>query len=200
MKLNEFEQRRVQAITPDVANPQNFSFSTIQKKPGTGSNTLVISTFIVDVTNPTPTLKGVLLDKIEEDKQDGSLKTLFDPEPDIMYLPVPVQQGSANTFETVGADPRSQQTLRHRGFVKERKDIDACGKMIQAWFVDGESLFRTGLAERRVNFDYGIATHFGGLIVFEHVQSACEVSGTDGSCTPAPEIEYDTNIGQVEPS
>lgn len=200
VRLGEFEQRKVQDVASNVGDPQNYTFKTVQKKPGTG-NTLLISTFIVDVTNPSPTLKGVLLDKLEEDKQDGSAISTFDPEPDIMYLPIPIQQGTANRFDTTGIDPRTQQVLRHIGFVKERKDVDACGTMIQTWLVDGEYFRATGLGpEQRVNYDYAIATHFGGLIVYERVQSPCEASNQDGTCTSPPDLELETNIGQVDPS
>ena len=202
VRLGEFEERRVQRVMPFGADPQNFLFETVQRKPGTGGNTFVVSTFVVDSTNPSPTLRGILLARTFEVKQGETTGTTFDPEPNIMYLPLPVQQGSANRFETVGVDPRSFQAIRHIGFVKERRDVDACGKMIQSWLVDAEYFISTSSPPqtKRINFDYAIATHFGGLIVFEHIQSSCEASNADGSCTPAPEIEYDANIGQTEPS
>lgn len=199
VRLNEFEQRRVQEVASS-ADPQNFTFKTVQRKAGTGSNILHTSTFIVDTTNPSAALRGILLDEIVEDKQDGSTPAITDYEPDIMYLRIPIQQGTANTFSTVSVDRRTFSTIRHSGFVKERKDVDACGKMLQTWLVDGEFFLTTGSGTQRHNYDYAIATHFGGLIVFEHSQSPCEASNPDESCTPAPNIQYNTNIGQIDPS
>jgi hypothetical protein len=141
-------------------------------------------------------LRGIFIERFEYES-DGARQVL-DPEPDLMILPTPVQQGEQSSFDTVGVDARNFGTVRHVGYVKERRRVDVCGKVIDSWFVDGEQTFTFGTARRR-NFDYGIATHLGGLIVFEHVQNACGQSNSDGSCTPPADIEYDTNLAQLEP-
>jgi len=201
LPLPSFADRSVEGLVDDPASPgTNFSFSTRERDPSLNSKTIITRFFKVDQTNPTPALRGVLLTRIVTDKQDGSPKMTFDPQPDIMYLPLPVQIGPASAFSSTGVDfsnPTALQTLRHSGSVKERLRVDACGKVVDTWLVEAEQILGAGTSSRRTKFNYSIAPHFGGLILFEHVESPCNAP-VEGKCTDA-ELVYDTNIGQTEP-
>lgn len=201
-RLSSFADRSVEAVQDDSLNPStNFMFRTRERDPSLNSRTVITQNFRVEQTNPSQPLRGVLLVSIEKDKKDGSQPDVFQPATPIQYLPLPIQIGPASAFDSTGVDardPRTVKTLTHRGFVKDRKRIDACGTVVDSWLIEAEQIIGAGTGSIRKRYDYSIAPHFGGLIVFEHVESECR-STVDGKCTPEADLVYDTNIGQTEP-
>jgi hypothetical protein len=77
--------------------------------------------------------------------------------------------------------------------------VDACGTLIDAWLVIAKQTYAAGDDSVPSKFHYAIAPHFGGLIVFEHIESPCASATTEGPCTNEPQLIYDTNVGQAEP-
>ena len=201
-RLSSFTERSVEQVRDDSLNPAtNFSFVTKERDPSVNSQTVISQFFTVDQTNPSPQLKGVFLTRVEKDRRDGRPLEVFQPTSPIQYLPLPVQVGTAASWRSAGVDPRPgapQQTIQHNGFVKERMRIDACGSVIDSWLIEAEQITGAGTSSTRKKYHYSIAPHFGGLIVFEHVESACGTE-VDGKCTPEADLVYDTNIGQTEP-
>jgi hypothetical protein len=199
LKTTQFDQRRIEGVVTDAAASQNFRFKRVARDPGAPTR---IETLWFRVDNTTaPPLQGLFLERIDWDNPDDSAPAVtLDPEPNLMFLPTPVQQGPQNTFDTVGVAAGSFGTIQHRGYVKERQRVDACGKVIDSWFIDGEQVFTFSGGSQRRNFDYSIATQFGAMIAFEHVQAPCSQNNADGTCTPKADIEYDAGLGQTEPS
>jgi hypothetical protein len=196
--MPEFADRQVKEVNSSGLPATDFTFRTVEKDPSLLSNTLITSTFRVDLTNPDAGSRGIVLTKVERDRQDGSKPGEFNPNPAVMYLPLPVRIGSEFAFDSVGVDPITLQTMRQQGYVRERKRIDACGKLIDSWLVDGQRTIISSGGSNPSNYDYAIATHLGGLIVFEHVESPCQ-PGADGKCPTEAQLAYDTNIGQLTP-
>lgn len=197
--LPKFMDRSVEGLEPNAVSPSGFSFNTRETVPSAGSRTISTQTFRVDQSNPSANLRGIFLTRVEE-AQPGSSPTAFTPTPPILYLPLPVQIGA--TFQSQGVDPSDPtrvKTLLHEGRIQGRTRIDACGTLIDAWLMVAKQTYAAGDATNPRKFHYAIATHFGGLIVFEHGESPCASPTFDGACTNEPQVIYDTNIGQTEP-
>lgn len=199
-RLASFMDRSVEEVQDDSLSPTiDFTFVTKERDPSLNSRTIITQNFRVDQTNPSQQLRGVLLTRVHRDNQDGT-EDEFLPNPPIQFLPLPIQVGPASAFDTTGVDVRDPtviKTLTHRGFVKERKRVDACGEVVDSWLIEAEQIIGAGASSSRRKYHYSIAPHFGGLIVFEHVQSPCRVE-SEGKC-PDADLVYDTNIGQTEP-
>jgi hypothetical protein len=144
---------------------------------------------------------GVRLVRLERKTSSGNTTT-FVPSTPVRYLITPVLVGSESFWldqvvDTSGSEP---QTLTHQAYVKGRMTIDACGEKIRAWHVVADQTYsRSGMSVTR-HFEYGISTQFGGILTFEHVESPCS-RDMAGKCSEGePQIKYDANIGQTEPS
>lgn len=207
-RLSSFTDRSVEGVqdfaaAPGTASGTNFTFSTKQRDPSLNSRIIITQDFRVDQTNPSPQLRGILLTRVHRQNPDGTSE-VFTPSPPVQFLPLPIQIGPS--FETSSVDvtnPQRIQTLTHRGFVKERKRVDACGTVIDSWLIDAEQIGGAGSDTTRRKYDYSIAPHLGGLIVFEHSERPCP-STVEGRCSPPPadqpnSLAYDANIAQTEP-
>jgi hypothetical protein len=85
--------------------------------------------------------------------------------------------------------------------VVERRRVDACGTLIDGWFVDGDQVFSGATETFQRDYNYIIATQRGGIIVFEHVETPCTTYDEQaGRCVPTGDIRYDTRIAQPDPS
>lgn len=199
-RLASFLDRSVEDVREDSLNPAtNFTFVTKERDPSLNSNIVITQSFQVDQTNPSQELRGVLLTRLERSNPDGTGDE-FVPNPPIQFLPLPVQIGQASSFDSTGIDARDPlriKTLTHNGFVKERLRVDACGTVVDSWLIEAEQIIGAGASTTRKKYHYSIAPHFGGMIIFEHVESPCNAE-VDGNCTDA-DLVYDTNIGQTEP-
>ena len=199
-RLASFLDRSMQDVRDDSLNPAtNFTFVTKERDPSLNSNTVITQSFRVDQTNPSQELRGVLLTRVQRENSDGTGDD-FLPQPPIQFLPLPIQIGPGASFDTTGIDARNPlriKTLTHNGFVKERKRVDACGTVVDSWLIEAEQVVTAGTSTSRRRYHYSIAPHFGGMIIFEHVESPCNTQ-VSGKCTDA-HLVYDTNIGQTEP-
>jgi hypothetical protein len=172
-----------------------------------GSTTTVRTTFVV-LTQATADgmSAGIYLTQIQ--RIAGNQTSSFNPQPPVLYLPIPVTQGAPpgpegirtqDQIDSTGIDPVTQEVLRNQGDVTKRQRVDACGKVIDSWFVDAyQEHVSQGTIDRR-NYQYSIATQYGGLIVFEHVETPCAQKNDDGTCTPAGNLKFDAGIAQVDP-
>lgn len=191
--LPDFVERQVKDVRPE-AGSSNFSFKTVEREQRITSRTLVTSTFRVDLTNASANLRGIFLTQIINDRRDGSAPRVFNPTPPITFLPMPVNTGNEGAFQTIAVDTATLETMSHSGVVRDRLRVDACGTLIDSWLVDGEQTFG-GI---RRDYNYAIATQFGGVIIFEHSESPCPQT-VDGKCQPPGTLVYDTNIARTEP-
>lgn len=184
-----------------------FTFVTEERELVFGSTTIVRTTYEVRSVAGSGRDPGIYLARIE--RIAGGRTSVFAPQPPVLYLPTPVQIGAPpgpggtraqDQIDSVGIDPTTLQALRHTGNVTKRQRVDACGKVLDSWFVDASQEFvdPDGQTERR-NYDYGVATQYGGLIVLEHVQTPCGSEDDAGKCNPAPTLSFVAGIGQIDP-
>lgn len=164
-------------------------------------------------------VNGIWLIRQVKRNERGETINIFEPDPPVLIIPIPFNENTV-IAETTSVDKLNgnYETWRYAATVRKRKVYDACGENVQGWFVDGE---RTVRALRRdpveIDYDYAVATHFGGLIVFEHQALPCEGSKSNPdydpsiqdpnhpnanpvlySC-PSPTLMFDANIGQLIP-
>lgn len=89
-----------------------------------------------------------------------------------------------------GLENGPQMSFVIDGKVLGRRAFDACGEMIDAWFVNGTmTMVRDGTATT-FDYDYGIATQLGGLVVYERYAYPAE----------KPVIVVESSIGQAKPT
>lgn len=148
--------------------------------------------------------KGMYIEKIafEGTTQDGEkFSSSITPVPAVQLIGFPVEDGagnagSAQTGQPIttssGVDPASGAQVTISGTVKGKKQVDACGDRVDAWFVDATITYRypneNGQNETyEANYDYGIATQYGSLLVYEHIDAPLE----------GPVAQIDFRIGEV---
>lgn len=189
------------------------SFVTTEREFGGGSSVEVIQTWEVYTQEPANSLvpdeRGIYLTQIE--RKQGTERSTFKPSPRSLYLKLPVTPGERNPnspttphgeMDTLSSDENgSGATMRHTGIVRRQEDVDACGTKIRGWFVDATQEFVSPDPENpgqpnviTKNFDYWIATQFGGFIVKEFVEVP-DRSDPEGE----PRLRYTARIGQLEP-
>lgn len=209
---NEKEVLGVTSLPPPAENPSgtnDFSF-VVREKEIAGTRTFEL-TFDVITSRLRRDLNGIFLSKIRIFKQtERGLEEQrpFNPRPAVKYLPLPVtlgEQAGSDTFAaqsisfaSTGVDPDSFAVLEHRGFVKSRERWDACGQMIDSIFVESEQTYSFGEDTYKSKYNYGVATQYGGMIVFEHVQKNCvQYNSETKMCEPEPDKRWDSNIGRI---
>ncbi|MGH9194510.1 MAG: hypothetical protein ACRD1T_02060 [Acidimicrobiia bacterium] len=197
--LGPSTERSVQVVRPDGPEPKNFTFQTVEKDPSITSRTVITSTFRVDATNPNPRLRGIFLTQLVNDRRSGSPPSVFNPNPPVLYLALPVLQGQESAWRSVGFDTSTRQVMTHNAYVKDRFRVDACGTVLDSWLIDADQTFASEQGTSRRNYNYSIATQFGGLIIFEQSESPCAQSTAEDKCEPAGQLKYDTSIGETEP-
>ena len=198
-----------------------FRFDVEEQEIVFASKKLVTQTFEVRQSNDGVNPDGIFLRSIRV-TAEGSTSN-FNPDPPIMLLPIPVRIGAnpvgvvgANAQEqmdTTGVDPTSQAALRHKGTVLNRFTVDACGEVVQGWFVNADQRFVNPRGETfNRNYNYMIATQYGGIIIWEHVERPCEAQGATSEedrkadpknqerCQPAGDLVFYARIGQITPS
>lgn len=110
--------------------------------------------------------------------------------PAVQLIAFPVKDGTVTN--STGTDPSTAAQLTINGEVKGKKQVDACGDRVDAWFVDAVQNFRytteNGQTETiETNLDYGVAPQFGGMLVFEHIDQPRE----------GPVFSIDFRVGRV---
>lgn len=179
-------RREVTNVARDALG--RVSFRTVEEDLRPGSGDTIVSDFIAQSD-------GVYLTRFTESGPAGS--SSFSPLTPILYLPIPVQRGA--TFQSTGVDPLSVQAVAHTGRVIGRSRVDACGKVIEGWLVDAElTITRPGQAAERADYNYVVATHLGGLLIWEHVERPC-AQVTEQGCQPPGTLRYNARMGQLHP-
>lgn len=207
-----FSDRKVTSAKTLPSTPAgDFTYTTEQQE---GNGTVVRQTFEVIVSRPDTQrqtvqvlreqgqLNGVFLTQIVKIFPQGA-PLEFNPEPPLLYLPFPVTSGYTLTSESV--DPGNLQTVTHTIDVRNRQRYNACGTLVDGWFVNASQTFQ-GRDNTTRNYDYTVGTSVGSLIIFEHVETPCAVEPNDQPnepnsqpCAAKGDLIYDTNIGQLEP-
>lgn len=95
----------------------------------------------------------------------------------------------AGAAATAAGTAGPQMSFVLNGQVMGRRPIDACGDMVDSWFVDADMTIMRDATVLAMDYDYGIATQLGGLVVYERFA----IPKTD------PVIIIESSIGQLHP-
>lgn len=118
----------------------------------------------------------------------------FNPVVPVELLALPVEQGVPRF--SVGVDPLTLSTLRVDGTVTKRHRVDACGTVVDAWYVDGSRQFQTADGAQNIaEHDFAVAPQLGGLVLFEDVH----LNGTTNDGL-AYSIDAAYTIGTLDPA
>lgn len=226
VKLTSVLRKTIKNFKPLGTN--QFQYDVEEREIVFGSTTTVTQTFYVRQTQDGINEDGIFLTRVRtRTEQNPKAEATFSPQPPIKLLPLPVKIGSPSVggavqqpqLDTTGVDPASQEALRHRGTVLNRYSVDACGTVIQGWFVQGQRDFvsasdRNGDGKNDTytsSYNYMFATQYGGIQIFEHNESPCaQKNDTDAetrkkdptnsdTCNPAGDLNYSSHIGQLTP-
>ena len=109
---------------------------------------------------------------------------VFDP--GVLFVPLPVQPGAS--FQGVGVDPASGETLEVDGSVDRHERVDACGEILDGWRVTTRETF-SGAQSQPATYNFIVATELGAMIIGEHL----DTTTTDGH------FVLDYTLGQTHP-
>lgn len=193
--INSMERRSIRNVKQ--VSPTEFTYDQVQKD--TSANQFVVTTFkvrtestetgVVADTRAGEPERGVAIARIERlDGRTGQRVSLFEPRPAVLLLPLPVAPGEH--FTAAGVDPASLDTLEHDLTVTKRKQVDACGEMIDGWAAEGNQTFSSAERSYTRKYDVIVATQLGALLISEFI----DVSGAGGRITAT------YSIGQLRPS
>lgn len=201
--VDTFETRRINRVQDHPSISGAFTFDVTQEnlideRQNRGTLTtryrVVPRPAIEQEQVPNDVGKGLYIEGIVfrgEDSEGREVETEFAPTSPLNIMPFPVRDGTA--IEARGSDPSTLARLTITGVVKGHKQVDACGDRVDTWFVDAQQEYTytdnsTGQTESLVsNYDYGVATQYGALIIFEHVDAPLD----------EPAVKLEARIGQV---
>lgn len=208
LSLAGFEPRQIRDFTDASPDPTNgyvdYRFKTSQPDLIAPNVTIVTSWRVRHLASDDPpittvrgqqvasTSGGVFLTGTErhEKTATGDEVTRFTPGGSgVVYIPVPFNIGV--TFDSVGVDPTTLDTLQNKGSVTKKVQVDACGDLIDAYRVEATQTFTSGQKTSTQTYNYAIATSMGGVLVMEEI---------DGTLADGSKLQVLNNIGQVDPS
>lgn len=191
-ELPDFTFKAIGGIT---AGNENFDFMTGELERNVDSRTnavtfeYVVQTFRVVQTGPGD--KGIFLVKVARYQDAGSPQE-FRPEPPVMMAKLPIKV--PQEIRSAGVDPDTLAALTVTGELDNRFEIDACGKVIQTWRFKTQQQFTSATgANYNRTYHYGIATQFGGSIMYEYVEAP------PAEAEQEPHLLYENNIGTLDP-
>jgi hypothetical protein len=110
-------------------------------------------------------------------------KGVFRPLLPMQFLPLPITPGQSVT--STGFDPEHGVSMTLRGGVgAEKKRVDACGSLIDAWELNLTQVIVTPEGELNITATYAIATQYGGLSVSD-VISVTGIRASALAATPS---------------
>lgn len=137
--------------------------------------------------------RGIALVSISQYDANGNERGSFTPSTAVLYMPLPIQQGE--TFTGVGVDPKSGQSIRIDGETQRRQTADACGTLLDGWFVKATVTESQPSGAAVTHSDeYVFSTELGGLLLSRRTDQTID--------TGAGPIHSDltVSIGQTSPS
>lgn len=191
LALPRFTKRAIENVEGQISgDTADFTFETVEKQLSAIGGGATVRSFF-DVTSTTATdntvrpgagvssgrtsTAGVRLTRLEVLSPDGT-ESNFIPSQPVRYLITPVLTGPERFWMDQVTDVSGSevnQSLVHRAHVTGRMTVVACGERYRAWRVIAEQTYtREGTSVTR-HFEYGVATHMGGILIFEHIESPC---------------------------
>lgn len=155
--------------------------------PATGGRG-VAAPYVGTTTRAGEPLRGLTLERQQYYDGNGLLIGEFNPVDPVLLAPFPVLSG--DTWNSVGVDPRTGQTIRVDGLISRREAVDACGSRLDSWLSDMTVTY-SGTSQTVRNLDLFVSTELGGMPIGERYTE----SSADGSS-----IDAFFQIGQRDPS
>ncbi len=206
-KIDAFETRTVSNVVPDSSSPDAFDYTVKQTQildERSGQQGSVETTYRVAPTGNfsqlpnaevgvTDTGRGVFIIKIVfngHDDQGHPTTSTFTPSGGVQLIQFPANTGA--TINSTSADTATGSSLQIKGTLKGKKQIDACGTRLDSWLVDAEEIYRytdpqtLQTNEIDATYNYGIATQFGCLLIYEHTEAPAD----------KPIVKVDARIGE----
>lgn len=137
--------------------------------------------------------RGIAVESIIDYDADGNPAGSFDAVPVLLQMPLPVVTGES--FQSAAVD-RQGQYIQIDGEVLDRKTVDACGELVDGWFVKQTVTSAQSLDSSVSPREYIFSTPLGGLPVSIRVQG----QAVDTASGVASSWDLTYTIGQVEPS
>jgi hypothetical protein len=132
--------------------------------------------------------RGIVLKGFDVKDRTGKTISSFHPTTGLLILPLPIVDG--DQFQSVAVDPGSGQQASFSAAVLPRRDIDACGTIVQGWVVKGTQVFSGGAPR---DYEAVFATQLGGLLLSEKIdqddpttKQSIHLTSTIGTVTPDP--------------
>lgn len=179
--ISGFEQRLVTESAKVANSPDNpapgleFVFKVVQPDGNQGQavTTYRVKTMARSVSaNPSFTDarartgvpgRGVAIEKVEKFDRSGGRVDEFAPSTPLLVFPLEVVQGES--FQSSAVDPKTGRSIQIQAQVKERVEVDACGKILSGWLVDGTRTESGGGGPQP--YKYVVAPQMGGMVISE---------------------------------
>lgn len=127
-------------------------------------------------------VNGLFLHSLSRVDQLGNAHT-FKPQPEVLYLPVPATQVRFG-FNQSYVDPDTFETWQLRGIVQGgTQEFDACGEEIDSIFVNASLTTIFNNKTTSWDYNYGVATQYGGVLVAEDFTEPCAFHAPDNTKT-----------------
>jgi hypothetical protein len=195
--LGGFESRLIRSVQSQASDGSQYSFETVQ--PDLRGSTVVslwqvktaaLSATPQELSVSAPNIgdpeRGLALMSQTVTGTDGKVQHTYTFNPGVLFAPLPIQAGES--FQGVGVDPSSGETLTINGSVDRHQRIDACGEIVDGWQINTTETF-SGATNQPATYNYLVATQLGAMIVAEHVDAS----------TAEGHIVIDYTIGQTQP-
>lgn len=117
--------------------------------------------------------RGIYLLSIEKTTTENGKSKIsrHNANPPIKYMTLPGVIGAEGAFSTTSVDPTTQEVISLEGETVHRQPIDACGEMIDTWYMHATQRVTPASGPTvETKLEYGIATQLGGMIVVEHIE------------------------------
>jgi hypothetical protein len=187
---NSFASRKI--IESTKLQNGNFRYTTEEAVLRLGASESVRTRFEVRTASSGAAEgeTGIFLTRIQTLNSSGNVVRTFTPVPAVLFFPLPARIGDQIDSTGVDSSGSSLAVLQHRGLVEKRQRFDACGTPVDSWWVNGDEEFTSSSGSYERDYDYGIATQFGGWIVIEHIESP----------TTNPKLVIDAHIADTNPT
>jgi hypothetical protein len=173
-----------ETVQPDISG--NVVTSTYRIDPYAQSTTSYAPVGQLQVRAGPDPERGIVLKGFDVADSAGRPVSGFHPVSGLLLLPLPVVDG--DSWTSVAVDPTTGQEAVFQGKVLPRRDIDACGELVQGWVVQGTQTFSGGT---RRSYEAVFAPQLGGLLLYEKVDE--ENAATKAS------VHLESTIGQLTP-
>lgn len=194
-----FEGRLIRNVQSQAADGSQYTFETVQPDlrgdtviTGWQVKTAALSATPQELTVQAPNIgdpeRGLALKSQTVVGPDGKTKHQYTFTPAVLFVPLPVQPGES--FQGVGVDPSSGETLTVDGAVDRHERIDACGEIVDGWQINTNETF-SGSESQPATYNYLVATQLGTMIIGEHIDTTTAdghfvLDYTVGQTTPDP--------------